>query len=203
MKPFHFVAPTSQGPACRQEQVFLIAMQFHDAALRSSTEEIDPNGGRLIALCPMIVSYAFAAELYLKSLISFEMREHELDVLYRRLSDEQQSVISNFYKQRTGRDASILKKDIKLLAKSFLKWRYVFERDGQQVHLNLLIALVKSLLQASRSLHPDWSVRDYLERKLLSDANCDGIAVMNLGGGAFVHMVDPTGSINKRDRGNE
>jgi hypothetical protein len=87
MKVYDISAPTPQGPAAQDQQAFLIGIDFHEAAIRAGVEVKDPEGAPIVALCPMIVSYAFAVELYLKALASLgtgrpPIKGHKLHVLF-------------------------------------------------------------------------------------------------------------------------
>jgi len=90
VKVYDILAPTPQGPASRDQQAFLIGVDFHEAAIRAGTTVTDPDGAPVPTICPMIVSYAFAAELYLKSLLNVgsglgPAKAHKLKVLFGRL----------------------------------------------------------------------------------------------------------------------
>ncbi len=193
MKTYKFHAPTPQGPAAEDQQAFLIGVDFHEAAIRSGTEFRDPAGAPILALCPMIVCYAFAAELYIKSLLTSRRLNHRLNVLFGHLPSNVQTDIAERYRTRTGRDRKALDNDLRTLATAFVDWRYVFEGEGQQVHVNLLIAFTKSAFEAIRARRPDWIVRPYLDERLRADEAEPSMTVANLGGGTFVHLIDGTG----------
>ncbi len=193
MKTFQIDAPTPQGPATYNQQAFLIAINFQEAALRSGLTEHDSEGCPVVALCPMIVCYAFATELYLKSLLPGRRRGHRLNVLFGHLDPIAQSKIANRYAGRTGRDRKALDTDLRVFAKAFEDWRYVFEGEGQQVHVNLLVAFTKAAYETARELRTGWAVRDCLDQRLRADAAEPTMTVMNLGGGTFIHIVDGTG----------
>jgi hypothetical protein len=118
MKVYNVHAPTPQGPAARDQQAFLIGVSFHEAALRAGTTTNDRDGIPVDAVCPMIVCYAFASELYLKSLISSAINNHRLDVLYKRIEPQIRNQIASAYKARTGREQRDLEGDLKKNGKS-------------------------------------------------------------------------------------
>jgi hypothetical protein len=191
-------APTPQGPAAPDQQAFLIGIDFHEAAIRSGVTVQDPNGAPVTALCPMIVAYAFAAELYLKSMMGLgrgkgPAKAHKLKVLFGRLCPDLQASVAQRYEARTGRGRPALESDLTAFSNAFTDWRYVFEGEGQQVRVNILIAFVKALYEEARARQPAWSVRDDQNRRLLADAEAPTMTVMNLGGGTFLRVVDGTG----------
>jgi len=109
MKVYDIHAPTPHGPAARDQQAFLIGVDFHEAALRTSVSVRDTDGAPVTTLCPMIVSYAFAAELYLKSMATLgrampPAKTHKLKVLFGRLCPDLQASIAQRYLARTGRN---------------------------------------------------------------------------------------------------
>ncbi|MFZ5747286.1 MAG: hypothetical protein ACOY45_06465 [Pseudomonadota bacterium] len=200
MRVYDITAPTPQGPALHDQQAFLIGVDFHEAAVRSSLTEHDPLGAPIVALCPMIVCYAFAAELYLKSLMPRRRKGHKLNMLFAHVPVDAQGRIAQQYTDRTGRDRTALEGDLKAFAKAFEEWRYIFEGEGQQLRVNLLIAFTKAVYETARELQPTWIVRDYLDQRLRADAAEPTMTVANLGGGTFLHVIDGTGGLlNKPD----
>jgi hypothetical protein len=192
MKTFNVNAPTPQGPAKRDQQAFLIGVDFHEAALRAAHEVNDPKGGTISPTCPMVVCFAFAAELYLKSLLAKPIINHRLNVLYERLSDEKRNDIAAAYEVRTGRNLSVLRSDLRTLGVAFVDWRYVFEGEGQQLHCNLLVAFTKSVYETIRRHKPDWKVRDVLHERFCAEEETPVMTIKNLGGGTFIKIVDGT-----------
>lgn len=200
MKVYDIHAPTPQGSADRDQQAFLIGVTFHEAAIRSSVSVRDPEGAPVQALCPMIVSYAFAAELYLKSMAELgrgmgRVKGHKLKVLFGRLCPDLQASIADRYAARTGRTPRELDGDLAAFSDAFADWRYVFEGEGQQVRVNILVAFVKALYEEARTRQPMWSVRTDQHQGLLADADEPIMTVKNLGGGIFLSSVDGTGGL--------
>jgi hypothetical protein len=197
MRVYDFHGPTPQGPAAQDQQAFLIGIDFHEAALRCEVSVKDPDGAPVVALCPMIVSYAFAAELYLKALATAgtgraAIRGHKLHVLYGRLDGDVRDEVARTYEARTGRSAIDLDGDLRAFSDAFVDWRYVFEGAGQQVRVNLLAAFVQSTYATVRTRCPDWSVRLGQDARLQHQPATLSMTVANLGGGTFLHMVDGT-----------
>jgi hypothetical protein len=193
MKVFDIHAPTPQGPAARDQQAFLMGVSFHEAALRGATEHRDATGAPVVALCPMIVCYAFAAELYLKSLILRPIKNHRLNVLFRELDTPSRKNIAAAYKRRTGRDQRAFEDDLKTMAGAFMDWRYVFEGEGQQLRVNLLVAFTKAVYESVKSRRPSWEITAYQDGRLLADEHKPTMTVKNLGGGTFIQVIDGTG----------
>jgi hypothetical protein len=193
MKVYSIHAPTPQGSAARDQQAFLVGVTFHEAALRARITTNDRDGTPVDAVCPMIVCYAFASELYLKSLIPNVMNNHRLDVLYKRIEPKVRNRIAAAYKARTGREHRDLEGDLKKIAGAFVEWRYVFEGAGQQLHTNLLIAFTKALYETIKSHRPEWSVSLPQGERLLAPEETPSMTVANLGGGTFLHVTDGTG----------
>lgn len=193
MKVYDISGPSPQGPADRHHQTFLLGMQFHESGIRSSMTVLDPDGIRISAYCPMVVCYAFAAELYLKSLISGSKRGHDLKNLYKDIPAPLRGEIASLYRGRTGRSPAKLLSDLETMAGAFAEWRYVFEGDGQQLRFNLLNAFVRSVFKTIRLHRSDWEVSRDREVRLLSDADEPIMTLKNFGGGTFVVAVDGTG----------
>ncbi len=200
MKVYKFDAPTPQGSATLDQQRFMLAMDFHEGALRAGVEDRDPEGAPICSVHTMVVSLAFAGELYLKSLTPVgtgkaAVKGHKLHVLFGRLSDDVRGVIADAYEHATGRPVKALEYDLRKFSGAFEEWRYVFEGDGQEVHINLLIAFVRASYAAVRHHQPEWAVRDFQDARLRTSAS-DSMTLKNLGGGVFVHAVDGTGTLN-------
>jgi hypothetical protein len=195
MRIYNVDAPTPQGPALRNQQAFLQGLDFHEAAARAVEIRRDEAGAAIQPLCPMIVCYAFAIELYLKSLQK-KARGHDLSVLFKSVNSPTRKKIEEIYKDRTGRGHKEAETDIEKMARAFEDWRYVFEGEGQQVHTNLLIAFARSALEAAKDLNPSWvcprHIEDQIVRLLTSDQG-PSMTVKNLGGGTFLHLTDGTG----------
>ncbi|WP_165190390.1 hypothetical protein [Caulobacter soli] len=200
MKVYDINAPVPQGPAKRDQQAFLIAISFHESALRALEVATAPSGKPISAVCPAIVAYAFAAELYLKSLAAVgtgtgPVKGHKLGLLYGRLDQEVKLEIATRYQRRTGRDATALGADLRAFGDAFQEWRYIFEGDGLQVRINLLVAFTQSAYETGRVLFPDWEVDVWQDERFRATAEKPSMTVMNLGGGTFLHLVDGTGGM--------
>ena len=170
-----------------------MGVSFHEAALRAATEHRDATGAPVTALCPMIVCYAFAAELYLKSLIPRPIKNHRLSLLFRKLDMLSRNNIAAAYIRRTGRDQRALEDDLKAMAGAFMDWRYVFEGEGQQLRVNLLVAFTKAVYESVKSRRPSWEVRASQDDQFLADEDKATMTVKNLGGGTFIQVIDGTG----------
>lgn len=193
MKRFNIDAPTPQGRLDRNHQAFILGMDFHEAAIRAAEERTETSGKPVMALCPMIVAYAFAAELYLKALTPRPIKTHRLNVLVGRLDQHTRKTIEATYMAISGRSPAELELDLRALSNAFVEWRYIYEGDGLQVHTNLLIAFVKAVFHSIRSLKPAWDVTQEAQARLTADETSPSMTVKNLGGGTFLHVVDGTG----------
>jgi hypothetical protein len=81
---------------------------------------------------------------------------------------------------------------LRRLSRAFEDWRYVFEGEGQQLPMNLLIAFVKVVYGVVRARHREWHVRPDEDQRLLGEALQPSMTVANLGAGTFTHIVDGT-----------
>jgi hypothetical protein len=193
MKVFDIHAPTPQGPAARDQQAFLLGMQFHEAGIRAAEETKDPDGRSVSTLCPMAVCYAFSAELYLKSMILRPTKSHELKGLFDQLASPPRKTVENRYKERTGRGSSVLRSDLEAMSSAFADWRYVFEGDSRQLHFNMLNAFVRSAYECIRLHWPSWEISSDREARLLADASQPIMTLKNVGGGTFIVAIDGSG----------
>ncbi len=196
MRAFDLHFPTPQGPAPKDQQAFLIGLSFHEAGLRAGQPVNDPQGAPIATSCPMVVCYAFAAELYLKSLVQSRIRNHRLNVLHGRLSEQIRNDLSKHYEARTGRSSVALHQDLRAFANAFQDWRYIFEGEGQQIHLNLLIAFTQATYETVRLHRSAWQVSASCDARLRAK-ELEHVALANLGGGTFIHVTDETGTINQ------
>jgi hypothetical protein len=196
MKIFDLHFPTSQGRAAKDQQAFLMGLSFHEAALRAGKQVSDPDGAPVTACCPMVVCYAFAAELYLKSLVQTPITNHRLNVLNDRLSSEIQAAVGARYEARTGRNSVSLRQDLRTFANAFREWRYIFEGEGQQIRLNLLIAFTQAVYEIVRLYRSEWQVSSDRDARLRA-SELEHVTLANLGGGTFIHVMDGTGTINQ------
>jgi hypothetical protein len=193
MKTYDIHAPTPQGPAGRDEQAFQLGMQFHEAGIRAAEETNDPDGRPVSVHCPMVVCYAFSAELYLKSIISRQTKKHDLKLLFEQLASPLRKTVEDRYAKRTGRGSSVLRTDLERFSRAFEDWRYVFEAAGQMLHFNLLDAFVKSVFESIRLHRGSWKVPENRAARLLSNAIRPIMTLMNVGGGTFIAAIDGTG----------
>ena len=144
----------------------------------------------------MVVCCAFAAELYLKSLVKTPINNHRLNILYGRLSSQLRNDLAARYEARTGRNSSALEKDLRTFANAFREWRYIFEGEGQQIHLNLLIAFTQAVYETVRLYRSSWEISADRDARLRAN-EMKHVTLANLGGGTFIHVTDGTGTINQ------
>ena len=129
----------------------------------------------------------------MKSLLTSRRKGYRLNMLFGHLPADVQGKIADRYAGRTGRDRKSLDADLRAFAKAFEDWRYVFEGEGQQIPVNLLIAFAKAVYETARELRVAWGIPDFRDQRLRADAAKPTMTVVNLGGGTFLHVIDGTG----------
>jgi len=195
VKVYNFDGHTPQGRLSSAEQSFRLALDFHEAAIRAAEEVRNASRAPIAPLVPMVVNYAFAAELYLKCLYrGAACWGHNLRNLFVKLPVNVSDELAMRYLVCTGRPRAAMDQDLKALSTTFPVWRYVFEGEGQQVHVNLLVGLVQAAFETARHLEPAWSFHPYAEARFL--AIQPHMTLKNLGGGLFVNVIDDTGTLN-------
>lgn len=203
MKVYNFQAPTPQGSAARDHQIFLQAIDFHEGAIRAGVDMCDVNGRSTASMNAAVVCYAFAAELYLKCLCLIGSalplpKAHRLHLIFGRLDADVRGHLASCYESLTGRAEAALRHDLGQFTDAFRDWRYVYEGEGQQVHTNLLQAFAKAAYVTVRELRPTWEVSDADDDRLRNYVS-PSMTLFNLGGGTFLHAVDGTGLLNTKD----
>ena len=85
-------------------------------------------------LVPLAVNGAFACEQYIKSMLKYENKEHNLVKLFRKLNDEEQEIIKNKAVEEICKQPGIhsydeerFENDLKRMGSSFEEWRYFYE----------------------------------------------------------------------------
>lgn len=108
----------------------------------------------------MICCFAFAAELYLKSLLhGANPRGHNLSTLFERLSSVDRQGISDRYTALTGRKLTQLRRDIDGMADAFVDWRYVYEKSSAKIPVHRLATIARCLYQYIRNSRSQWDVK--------------------------------------------
>jgi hypothetical protein len=125
--------------------VFISAISFHETALRCWM----PAPGLTILPYPMIVSAAFACELYLKVALTargIRSREHELNKLFNRLDNTDKAAITGIYERGSDDSDVPLQQSLLEVGKAFTDWRYAHELDSSHVRFGALARLSQALL---------------------------------------------------------
>ncbi len=124
---------------------------------------------------PMITCFALAGELYFKALLvaggTEPPKQHRLNVLLAMLSPAVRADIMLRLRTLTGESDAELEEGIKQLGAAFVEWRYIFESEGRDIAVGLLVALVRSLYDVIRTSHPGWAVDAYSDRRVREDSN--------------------------------
>lgn len=191
MPTIEFTVKGKPGPHELPQLAFMSGKSFHEAAIRCSEPVKDPYrpDQTVTPALPSVVCIAFAAELYLKSMIverTGKMPEsHRLDRLYNSLTTEQQKRVRRHYAQYAEVGKLKLKEHIGELANAFVDWRYAFE-GSKNVRIDYLFALARASFTAITEDHPDWETSQY-QTERITEGPVEKIAFLaNLGGG---HMT--------------
>lgn len=140
--------------------MFAQAEQFHAAGHRSLSGVRHPSGGVELHLAPGVVCYAFACELYLKTLHQIALgkapKGHKLNVLFGNLPLPIRRVVDGLYQEQTAADPKALTGDLLNFNTAFEDWRYVYESNSQDLRLGRLIQFAIALRHTVRHQRPDW-----------------------------------------------
>ncbi|MBL0085198.1 MAG: hypothetical protein IPP44_00550 [Ideonella sp.] len=102
------------------------------------------------AVVPGIVCLAFAAELGLKSLLLAESKHedgHDLKVLFKKLNHATQVAVI----ERSEVEAESFEANLKAVANTFRKWRYIYQSTGvQSVSEDFLLMLNSGIQSVAR-----------------------------------------------------
>ena len=182
------------GNVSADKQIFNLAIAFHEAALRSAEgiEDIE-TGATVSPTSPMIVNFGFAAELYLKALLSLTtsqtIKNHRLNVIFQRLPSCDQTAIAAKYHLLNGRHTKQLLSDILSFSHAFVEWRYIYEQGTIQINVQCLVHFCQAVYTVVISKKPDWTATSYLNQRISSQLSHPIFDVKNLGGGAFVRLA--------------
>lgn len=170
------------------QQAFYVGVNFHIAALRAGEDRTVVPGKITTASVAMITNFAFATELYLKSLLAASNRStrgHDLEVLFNKLLPTDRAGLVAKYLSLVDQTEAQLLSDIQTYAGAFAEWRYIFETNAEKpIFVYKLAELARaSFLYVSEKT--GWA--DDAVKKVLSPEPAKGAAiVVSLGGG---HML--------------
>lgn len=116
------------------KDIFNQANSFYQAGSRCIADlKVNPET-TISLMTPAIVSWAFALELYFKTLLKIQgldTKGHLLDDLYQKLDEKHKSEL----KTLAVAERIDLEKEIKLVNNAFIDWRYQHEKN-ELIHLN-------------------------------------------------------------------
>ncbi|MER9164419.1 hypothetical protein [Mesorhizobium sp. M0715] len=167
---------------------FHAANGFHIAAIRCGESRV-VAGEIQSPVQPMIVNYAFAIELYLKSLLiasNAAQRGHKLDELFAKLRVTDREDIEKNFEIINGRNAQLLADDLRSYARAFEEWRYLFEsRRETRIAVYSLADLARACFLTISERNDGWA-NDSVKKTLSTAAEKAGVTVISLGGGVMV-----------------
>jgi hypothetical protein len=187
-----------RGEQPQEQGMYNTAISFHEAALRCAEPVANEEGGTTAPTSPMIACYAFAAELYLKSLMVLAtggvMTGHRLNVLFNRLPTETQASVAERFRSLINATEADLREALSDLGAAFVDWRYIYESDpGRHIDVRALVHFVQSLFAEIRDRKPDWPVAKHLRARLVAPPAQDILFVVSGGGGVMVRaLIKPT-----------
>lgn len=176
------------GVQAQDQQAFQTGFSFHIAALRCG--EVRRIGTvDVMVSSPMIVNFAFAIELYLKSLLlssNGNRRGHDLEDLFSRLKDTDREEIEKRFETLSGRTSKDLAADLTVYRRAFEEWRYIYETNRRtKIAVYSLADLARSCFLVISERNVNWA--NQVVRDLLSDEPpTDSVAIISLGGGVML-----------------
>jgi hypothetical protein len=196
---FNVTLPRGDQP--QEQGMYNTAISFHEAAIRCAAPVEIEEGGTTSPTSPMIACYAFAAELYLKSLVVLDtggvIPGHRLNVLFNRLRAETQKSIAERYRNLLNATETDLREALSDLGAAFVDWRYIYESDpGRHIDVRALVHFVQSLFAEIRARRPGWPVTEHLQARLIEPPAQDILFVVSGGGGVMVRVLsDPNAKL--------
>lgn len=116
--------------------IYKQAYTFYLAAKRCEEPHPLQNGQLEILICPTIVNYAFACELYIKYLLQInnieQCHKHKLTDLFYLLPETSQQEI------RTKMDIANFNQELNSISNAFVDWRYIYEKNDKSLHIEFL-----------------------------------------------------------------
>ena len=130
---------------CLQTNALSQADDFVEAyrrCVQGKNPSIDEYGRTCCSVVniPAIVNAAFACELYLKSILGTNTKEHNLAILYSQLDNEKQSRIRQYVdKSFDGHSIYSFDSCLKRAANVFVNWRYIYENEHSDGYMGCFI----------------------------------------------------------------
>lgn len=175
----------------KERVAFDAAVNFHVGAKRCAEPHPTGKEGQVqTPAAPMICCYAFACELYLKSILDEQKaRGHDLEKLFRRLSANQQDAIAHEYEELTGRSKPKFRQDVKEFGNAFVDWRYLHEKGKVKLAVHRLALFALALYRQARRTHPDWEIEQHTHEVIEGALPEEVVGQISLGGGLHVRAV--------------
>ena len=194
----HMNISGAAGDKCASQSAFDIANGYFEGALRCASPVADPYlpGGIVCPMPPTISCIAFAAEMYMKSLVLGDgqtvLKSHRFDKLFSLLPLADQQSVRRRFRIYTGLQSLAIPEQIKQFANAFVDWRYAHEGTSN-VRLDYLFDFSRSLFETVRANHPEWVISQYMTERITAPVDSPVLQVTSLGGGAMVRVTKKAG----------
>lgn len=156
------------------ERAFHSAIMFHEGSIRCGTFAKDSDGSdRSYTVAePQVVCMAFAAELYLKTLMlrrGLSAGRHNLNNLFNELTpEERQSLVARYIAARNCTEERMFR-ELAEVSHAFVQWRYSHEHKsakGLLLDFGQLKTLAHSTYALIREIEPSWNVEPYFHDRV-------------------------------------
>lgn len=148
------------------------AVEFHESAQRNFEQRTGPDGRYAFPFTAGVVGLAFAAELYLKTLLVIAHGKaptgHRLDVLFAKLPEPVKCLIKTRYEQRRNGTGAVLEQDLLAHSNAFVEFRYVYEGGDKTMDVVGLGQIASALYEAARRMNPDLQIFEYTHIRVTS-----------------------------------
>ena len=162
----------SRTPEPLADQMWREAVSFHESAQRNFEQRKGRDGRYAFPFTAGVVGLAFAAELYLKTLLLLANGKapsgHRLNVLYAKLPERTQALVRARYEQRREGSGDDFASDLLMFSNAFVEFRYVYEGGGKPIDVVGLGQLASSLYEVARKLHPNLKLYEYTHFRVTS-----------------------------------
>ncbi|MNU41484.1 hypothetical protein D3C71_302190 [compost metagenome] len=160
------------GPVPLRDQMWQQAVEFHESAQRNFEQRIGPDGRYAFPFTAGVVGLAFAAELYLKTLLVIAHGKapavHRLNVLFAKLPESVRALVKARYEQRRKGAGSVLEYDLVAYSNAFVEFRYVYEGGNKPMDIVGLGQFAAALYETTRRQNPDLQLYEYTHIRVTS-----------------------------------
>ena len=184
-----------EGASTRETPTFIFqeGVNFHSAALRCAAPVANGEGS-IVLTSPYIICYAFACELYLKSMlvdngVALPIKEHRLDKLCDKLSQSFRESLQLDYAKSTGRPPNLMSQDITGLSNTFVRWRYRFEASVLDIEVQHLVNIARTLYTTIKRVRPEWETSRRINDEILEEPIEDVIFIHQDENGRTIRAV--------------